>query len=132
MFRSIVSRASSKQVATSFVARRWAHASVATSAGQVSKNDNWKERENAFESHAAHAHDRELLKKLSETLDAEQKDALARATENIVENAKGGTQAVTQEEFLNLRRDLISRVRALEDEVHDLRLAVAKNTRALK
>ena len=96
----------------------------------------FKNREESAEARAAREHDKQLLEKLKAKLRSEQgadnknhvevieklQSAIhdIKLPEKVVQQAKG--EPLTAEDFLTLRKELMNKVRDLEDELAKLRL----------
>jgi len=94
------------------------------------------EREKGYENVDVRKHDEELLKRLRDSEAARDKaEARAKAAEEAItetpsKSAKSAAKTasfssnqefVTMEEFLELRKELIDRIRNLEDDLHEIK-----------
>jgi len=96
--------------------------------------DVWGQREKGMENQTVRSHDEELLEKLRQAEKAQQQ---AESRVKVVEAAyeekfgekaprKSGSGSVSQEEFLDFQKDMIEKLRSLEDDIHDLKYSSLK------
>jgi len=92
--------------------------------------DVWGQREKGIENQSVRSHDEELLEKLRQAERAqEQAENRVKAVEAAYEDKFGekapkklqSTTQISQEEFLDFQKDMIEKIRALEDDIHNLK-----------
>eukprot|EP01094_Clydonella_sp_ATCC50884_P019224 TRINITY_DN370_c0_g1_i1.p3 TRINITY_DN370_c0_g1~~TRINITY_DN370_c0_g1_i1.p3 ORF type:complete len:146 (+),score=58.90 TRINITY_DN370_c0_g1_i1:46-438(+) len=106
------------------------------SAGDVARSKGaYQERERAEEKRFAMERDREAIEKLRQKLMAEEQRAVEEHGPEALPDTPapstfGGNLAssdnITMEEFLDFRKEMISKVRELEDELHTVKFQLKK------
>jgi len=100
----------------------------------------WAEREHGLEEATVRKHEQELLDKLKKAeqakseaeVSSKQAEERAKVAEDKVKNYSFKATAstpegnVSMEEYLSFRKEIIDRIRDLEDDIHELRVAHLK------
>ena len=107
--------------------------SRALSSGSAVAGNKFAEREKALEESHIRKHEKEALNKLREQLKANASAAEVHSSLNELEKAiafddvpASKDEHVTATEFLNFRKELLNKVRQLEDEVAELKYKLSK------
>eukprot|EP01098_Paradermamoeba_levis_P003480 TRINITY_DN157_c0_g1_i1.p2 TRINITY_DN157_c0_g1~~TRINITY_DN157_c0_g1_i1.p2 ORF type:complete len:131 (+),score=59.43 TRINITY_DN157_c0_g1_i1:189-581(+) len=95
--------------------------------GEVaSSGGKFAEREKAFENQYFRQKDAEAMKKLRDGVGKEAEEASPAKEEKKPQGQAQPSQGISARELLDFRKDILERIRRLEDEVHELRYLLSK------